>query len=375
MKTPSIVVVVVAVIAMAMSGCYPESLPAYVEDGKAVVAITTSNNDRALFKYDIESGKTTLQKLPEGWSLDESRIARIIGGRICITFFRLVDDGDKKCEQKGMWFDPTKGTFSDCPFKPDEYVFEGSYDGKKCVFAELRNEHKYKVWSFPDLKPMKDVETDGVISPAGGFWWTKAVFKLKSIESPGDIEKVELYNSEAKRVCTISQEELAKMPTEGHGWYSQVSDDGKTILLAFGGQRCWHFGMFDASTGKYLWGGKDRDIVEGRPIVKADEVWTIKAEGMATSAPSGANTKLSVMRYSREKGEKQDKAKAEKVLTYETTSTELQDMSSFNGVAFNPSPDRSSFVMLIDGKPERLIFFPAKLGATDKDVKVVELKK
>ncbi|MBM4018282.1 MAG: hypothetical protein FJ288_08145 [Planctomycetes bacterium] len=240
-----------------------------------------------------------------------------------------------------------------------------SHEGRKCLFLppagrpdDPNDKIQYSVYSFPELKKQEAVSLNQVI-PAGGFWWV--TLRLKNLpDDKREVEQVEVFNDEGRKVVSIEHEEGRKMAyTAGRfPGYARVAEDGRILLLAFQGSGYCTFGVFDTSSGKFLWGARTAGVtIRGNPVVRRTEVWALETQGSS----------LALVRY-RPGGEGAgNEGRRDVIMKYPVNANVTADQ-------FNPSPDGSHFVQAIDGKPSRLLFIPAREGVTDKDVVCVELR-
>ena len=345
-----------------LAGCLPDDMPAYVNDGKTIVVKAGGPYGDVLWTYDVQSKTATAHPPPEKQELQS---ARMLGDQVWVQW--AVNENVSACKR----FDPLKNEFLPGPPELDgrnwlSGAIPASYEGKKCLFipargsADAEGKIAYDVFSFPELKKQKTVSLNQVI-PAGRFWWVTLKVK-EGGQGWGEIEHVEHFNAEGKQVVSILRDEGRKMtytPGKFPG-YARTSDDGSALLLAFGDQGCYNFGVFDAGSGKFLWGGATERGLRGNPLVKKTEVWSLEQTEDVK--------RIALVRH--RPGEKTEgpKGKRETIVTYPAA-----DADPFHD-QFTPSPDGSHFVMLLTGTPPRLLFIPIKEGVTEKDVRCVELK-
>lgn len=363
MRTCQLVSAIVCVV-ICLGGCLPDGLPAYVNNGKTIVAVAwVGGNQQVLWTYDAEKKKATSQPAPvyPAWMIGDHVWVKQAG-----TY--------KRYDPAANEFIPAPKALEELQWWKDE-VFEksiqGSFEGKKCLFAggDAREEKSmWDVLSYPELKKLKSVELESPMS-AGRFWWLQVRVDEKHVRH------VDLFSPESKKTCSIDT--YLDQPV-----YVRVSDDGKALLLATG-SRWYEFAVYDTATGKFLWGWDgSSSSFKGTPLLKKTEVWTVEYE---MNAPATASTPASSSRPARPRqptpkpaillvhytpsAGKADwaPAKREVILEYPTSIDAYEDQ-------YTPSPDGSHFVMTVNGKPPRLLFIPIKEGVTAKDVRVVELK-
>jgi len=330
-------------------GCLPDDMPAYINDGKTIVAKANG----ALWTYDVATGKATSHRLRDAGGV---RSARMIGDQI---WTQWGPDGNGIVRS----FDPLKGEFLE---HKEAWVYEAipaSYEGQKCVVRppDARGRTRYSFYTFPELKELETGVNVKEVVAAGGFRWvaiTVAADRAGSLE----LGQVEVFSQEGKHVVTVQHDEAQKMKfTGGRGDfrttqggrvnYARLNDDEKVLLLAFGNRGHFTFGVFDTTDGKFLWGGRTECPLRGNPVVKRAEAWSLE----------GANgEEIALIRHTA--GDKPAEGKRETVLKYAGMYGE-----------YNSSPDGSMFVIARDGQPPRLLFIPIREGVTANDVKVVEL--
>jgi hypothetical protein len=349
-------------------------MPAYTNDGKSIVLTAKdSAGKNALWVYDVKGKTAKVVPGPEKWELFR---ARMLGDQVWVEWQREVDDppdpvtGKPKSHEEYTWkrLDPARNEFLPGPKELEgrewvEAAIPGSHEGRKCLFISS-GKPKYDVFSFPELKKQKEVTLNGPMS-AGNFWWVDVSVKEEKDREP-EVERIDLFNPEAKLVCTVSREEAAKgygEGTDGPPFYARVSEDGTSLLLAFGSGGTYDFGVYDTGKGRFVWGGKGEDCLLGTPLFKSNEVWTLQQ----ASLDEDDYSLTALVRYRHDDKAAAGPATAEKILTYPITT----DTSSS---PFAPSPDGSHFLLVVNGEPSRLLFIPIKEGVTDKDVRVVELR-
>jgi hypothetical protein len=356
--------------AVYLGGCLPDEMPAYTNGGKTVVAKAEDVNGEAmLWTYDIEKKTATPHPAADGWEL---YAARMFGDQVWVGW-RRSQTGDPSCKR----FDPVKNEFVSGPpeLEGQDWIrtaIPASYQGRKCLLGMGKD--RDEAWSFPELKKL--AITDSGL-PAGGFWWVQSTAKWEKGRFV-EVERIDLLNPEAQRVCSIPAEELGKA-SPGKSWparYARLSTDGKTLALFFAkdtNSGIYTLGVFDSGNGKFLWGDKARYRLTGTPSLKPTELWTVEQEWITQDVPATADSSkpssrpaIALVRYAPGKEPDIQTASREVVLIYPVA-------PDHSGGQFNPSPDGSHFVMVVNGKPSRLLFIPLKQGITEKDVQVVEL--
>jgi len=362
-----------------LGGCLPDEMPAYTNSGKTVVAKAVNVNDEAvLWTYDVEKKTVTPHPAADGWEL---YAARMFGDQVWVGW-RRSQTGDHSCKR----FDPVKNEFVSGPpeLEGQDWIrtaIPASYQGRKCLLEMGKD--RDEAWSFPELKKL-GITDSGL--PAGGFWWVKSTVNVKWVQSEAKLnkdrlvetERIDLFNPEAQRVCSIPGEEVGKA-SPGKSWparYARLSTDGKTLALFFAkdtNSGKYTLGVFDTGNGKFLWGDQARHRWTGTPVLKPTELWTVEQEWIKQDMPATADSPkpssrpaIALVRYAPGKEPDIQTASREVVLIYPVA-------PDHSGGQFNPSPDGSHFVMVVNGKPSRLLFIPLKQGITEKDVLVVEL--
>jgi hypothetical protein len=353
-------------------------MPAYTNDGKTIVAMAPSRAERMLWTYDLATGKATAYPAPDEWHL---KTVRSFGKQMWVEWVcdhkdlavsevrghkNVYDQGTGKY---GYWeyscqrFDPANGVFLDGPSELEDEdwlskAIPASYEGHKCLFipseGNRKGESSYDILSLPDLKKQKSISLPQVL-PAGDYWW--ATISFDANEASG-LNAVNLFNAQGAKVLSVPDDEARRLKDMRGGWpqYARLSGDGKVLLLALADQNAvFSYGVFDTTGGKFLWGGVHNALLNGNPLVKPSEVWTLLR----------ADTGIELARLT--PGLKPGEDKHVTVLTYRTG-------ADLDNCQFNPSPDGSHFVVVLNGKPPQLLFFPIKDGVTEQDVKVVDLK-
>jgi hypothetical protein len=351
------------------SGCLPDDMPGYTDGGKTVVCMD-GRGDGTLWTYDVVGGKAVALKMPDKGT---PSYARLMGDDVWVET-RQIGEKDTQATYACRRFDAAKGEFAETPVALKKggllkNFVPASWEGKKCCFAYASGEMcgggegqvKYTVYSYPDfVKQDKEVALDGVL-PAGGFWWVSVRVRA-AVGKPTEIDNVDVYDPEAKKVVAISHDEGSKVRwavSQSNQGYARMSEDRKVLLLAFPDEGDgYNFGVFDVATGKYLWGGQAKNPVKGHPLVRRDEVWLL------VEADEG----LLLFRYT--PGEKAGVALSEKVMTASLP-------KGCGAGQYAPSPDGSTFVLMAqgeEGNPSQLLFIPIKKDAKAADVKAVVLK-
>jgi len=341
-------------------GCLPNDMPAYTNDGKSVVLVAEGDKDQTLWTYDIQTKVASAQRSPGKGKL---KYARMLGDQVWVEW----EAGSERFDPARKEFVPAPEGFRGCDWL--ERAIPASYEGKKSLFLPPKNapvhpkeKISYTVYSFPEMKRQATMCLDQVF-PAGGFWWVS--LRTRDI-TPGEteVEHIEVFSDAGKRIASIEHEEARKMEYRG-GWnpgYARMGEGGKALFLAFGDQGCYSFGVFDTTSGKFLWGGESAgEAMTGNPLVTRTEVWSLE-----TVWPS---TKEGVALVRHRPGDAGDARKDK-----HETIMEFPDDAAFLAGQYTPSPDGSHFLVQVPGNPAILLFIPIREGVTAKDVVRVELK-
>jgi hypothetical protein len=303
-----------------VAGCLPENLPMFLDDGRTIVVPVPGPAGWELWTCSADGKSVASYPVPD--TVDCRIISRMIGDDILVEWSTKAFDkaaGRQVRKYTCKRFDYSKKQFVPGPAElhDREWVrtaVPACYEGGKCVLAAQKEGGGYDVLSLPDLKKLKSVELGKPMS-AGRFWWLDVRMKDQATtgkaQTQGDedpkVERIDVFDPNGKRVCSIPREEVNK-PCQliygdegGPPKYARISDDGTALLLAFGSQGCYAFGLFDTGSGKYLWGGKGMSL-GGTPLVKRSEVWSL-AQASRKVAPTQDNPdglkwdRLGLIRY------------------------------------------------------------------------------
>ncbi|MCY2931595.1 MAG: hypothetical protein NTV86_19310 [Planctomycetota bacterium] len=364
---------------LCLLGCDPDDMPAYTPDGKTVIAMAhDAKGENVLWTCDVATGTTKAHRVGDGWNI---RQARAFGGQVWVDCWQRVKEGESKWS---TWrFDPAKNAI--LPGLADLARLDGAIPvgldgGKHVVFGSPGH---YVAYLFPEMKERKplDLRPDVRLMAAGGFWSLRVHNKpaeLAATKESVEVERIDVFSPAGKQVCSISRTEADKVGEweashQGRPAYAHVSKEGDVLLLAFGEQDRYGFGLFDTGSGKFLWGGESGPCVRGTPLVKRTEVWMIEQRGgkadaaKATTMPAmKKEVGIAMIRYAPPAGTDAKPPVGEVVLEYPLD-------IDFNTDQFALSPDNSHFVLVTVWRPH-LLFIPIRQGATAKDVRVVELK-
>ncbi|MFB3894419.1 MAG: hypothetical protein ACE15C_20655 [Phycisphaerae bacterium] len=314
----------------------------------------------------------------EGWVMED---AKMIGDQIWVQWRREKRVG-RGYDYTSRRFDPSRGAYE--AGAPDldgqrwvTHAVPGSAEGKRSVF--VNTDDKNIILAYPVMRKIAGEGRDQAV-PAGNFWWVGVRKTKETTTRPSVVEGADLYDPEAKRICTVGRDEIENLtgrnPHRGGRRqirFAGLSDDKKVLALASGSQGVYDFGVFATDTGKYLWGGTTWGALTGNPLISRDGIWVL--EQILKKQPDGTTSTgeemaLGLVRYAPDPNEDATKAKREVAM-------ELPIAKGWpfprTGDEYNPSPDGSHFVMTLNGSPSRLLFIPIKKGLTTKDVNVVDL--
>ena len=286
-----------------LAGCLPTSMPAFVNNGRTIVAMAKDPNGRnVLWTCDVSTGVATAHRPDKAVSAQLARAlasrkddkavadgelwldsARSIGGQVWVTWGTdLKDDKGSVVADLSfsMRFDPNGNTFVPGPGDLacaawTKTAILASYDGQRCVFLPTKENSTFVTFvarSFPKLERMtpKTLYLDDPIS-AGNCWWLMWTSKGYFLFEPtGEIRKPHIF--------ALDEVAKAKNGERGLLKYVRGSRDGKVLLLVFTApKQQLSFGLFDVATGKFLWGKKDYDGgYSGIPMFNRNELWNIE---------------------------------------------------------------------------------------------------
>jgi hypothetical protein len=353
------------------AGCIPDELPAYVNDGKTVVAMADDGTGaKVLWTYDVRTGTVSIHRPPEKW---EFHGARMLGGQIwvdsCLPSKTRPGEVDaESCER----FDPVKKEFLPGPPELEGRVLPPGvipayFEGEKCLLVPVEDRAKgdYDVFSFPELKKKKKIHNDGLM--AAGNFWSLHITRGDAADR-WVIRRIDLLSPDGKKVSSIARDDTGQTGEVTNLLrYARVGDDGKALLLIFAERGIDGFSVFDATSGKFLWGHESvNDWSLGTPLIKRTEIWTMQF--------TEERDAIVLVRYSPGAGAEAQKANCEAFVVYSTEDMDLEDGGRPEEIdQFTPSPDGSHFVMVINGNPSRLLFIPIRKDVTTQDVRMVEL--
>jgi hypothetical protein len=360
-----------------LGGCFPDELPAYVDGGQTVVIIAAdSNRQQTLWTYDVATGRVAPHPTPEGSQLVR---ARAIGGQVWVEL-RFTSDANSteapsKAKVECRRFDAPSNEYQAEPedLQGSDWlsvVIPITHDGKKCLAREEKK-GTYRLYSLPDLEKGDTVELNEP-KAAGRWWWIQTKERTTDSQAAG-VESIDVFRPASNRACAITPEEANKAGgVQRAPFFARVTEDGKSILLAWAAQGLYEFGIFDTQTGRFRWGGKGTSLV-GVPQVRTGELWTLARVQHEEASPTdaeGGKARFGVALVRHKEGEEAD----EGGMTGRTMMEIPLDVDP-SSAHFNVSPDGSRFLLVIDGNPARLNFIPIREGVTKDDVQVVELGK
>lgn len=361
------------------AGCYPDDLPAYVNDGKMIVTVAQGSKEQdSVWTYALAT--KTLKEYPipdipqdQGW---HRMSARTFDGKVWIFFLGLrgLSDEPKKLDPRGATrcFNVGKHEFESVPSGSGLQAIPAYYKGKKCLY--VNGENSYDVYSLDGIKKQGSVRADDLIS-AGDFWYVQAKIKERTDpEKSVEIERLELFDPNEKLACTIFNAECTKVLDDRPcaPSFAMISPDRKTLVLWWSTDSGGTAGLFDVKSGKLIWSVslEDYRCVRSPPAIKGSEVWTIEREKQAAQDGGSSDKVPSVLALVRYRADKKESLKGSREVIL-STGIEGRDIESFS-----PSPDGSTFVVQLepDNKPARLLIVPIKEGVKAKDIQEIELK-
>jgi len=364
----------IALVALGVAGCFPDEMPGYLAGGKVVAALAAdANGAKVLWTYDLDTRRSEPHLPPEDWQIQS---ARMLGDQAWVRLQRQREGNtpaEPTWEYSCMRFDPARKAFVSGPpeLARKDWLWGAiatAYQGRKCILRE-RPGGSYAVYSLPDLERAEELASLHKPMPAGRWWWLQ--IRPESDEEPGaPASRLDVYNPNGRLACTIWAAEANKAGQELRPpLLARVSADGKAIFLAYG-REPYSFGVLDARTGRFLWGGKARSLV-GVPIVRRGEVWTLAAAGREEEPPDDPSQKVTrqaVALIRHKSGGEAD----ENGVTGRTV-LELPVDADLRSARYAPTPDGSQLVVILEGKPPRLLFIPAKEGVKEEDVRAADL--
>lgn len=394
-----------------LGACLPEGMPGYSPDDKTIAVVTKlkDTGDGTLWLYDVQAKTSRAHRMPDGWRLDS---AKWLGDKLWVVCQR--DAGQKKDPKTGKpvidkktgkpvrvtrtvfaEFDPRKNalsakrrlamTFWSVPFL-------AAYEGKPALFsANLRQDAAagktaYDVLSFPQLKKLATVEQPRIL-PAGHGWTLRAVSKGAENGMTSDLVATEVVDGKGRKIAAISAAEIGRACFRGvrSPAYARLSADKTVILMVFDTKTIFRrhahkytFGVFGVRDAKLLWAGSS-DSCFGTPVVKPREVWTLEMVGR--DVDTGDRTAAALLEKRAEDpparrfalvrltpGGKADRSGAKRQIVFG------YDLGrGFSAGEFAPSPDRSKFLLTVNGATPKLLFIPIGQGTTPADMSAVPL--
>jgi len=386
-------------------------MPGYSPDGKTIAVVTKLKDalDGTLWLYDVQAKTAQAHRMPDGWRLNS---AKWLGDKLWVVCQR--DAGQKKDPKTGKpvidkktgkpalvtktvfaEFDPRTNalsakrrlamTFWTVPFL-------AGYEGKPALFSvNLKDSTPigkiaYDVLSLPQLKKLATVEQPSMLSVGHG-WVLRAVSKAATDGMTSDLVATEVVDDKGRKIATISAAEIAPACYGGvrSPVYARLSADKTVILMVFSTETIFRrlkhkytFGVFGVRDGKLLWAGGS-DSYFGTPVVKPREVWTLEmvgrnvytgertvaalVEGRAKDPPA---RHFALVRLT--PGGKADYSSAKRQIVF------VCDLGKgLSAGEFTPSPDRSRFLLTVNGATPKLLFIPIGQGTTPADVSAVPL--
>jgi hypothetical protein len=386
-------------------------MPSYSPDGKTIAVVTKLKDarDGALWLYNVQTKTARAHRMPDGWRLNS---AKWLGDKLWVVCHR--DAGPKKDPKTGKpvidkktgkpvrvtktifaEFDPQTNALSAKRRLPMTFwtvPFLAGYEGNPALFSvNLKvdtptGKTAYDVLSFPQLKKLATVEQPKTL-PVGYGWTLRAVSKDAADGMTSDLVATEVVDDEGRKLTTISAAEIAPACYGGvrSPVHARLSADKTVILMVFSTETIFRrlkhkytFGVFGIRDGKLLWAGGS-DSCFGTPVVKPREVWTLEMVGR--DVYTGERTVAALV----EKPVKDPPAR--RFALVRLTPGEKANYSSvkrqivfvcdlgkgLSAGEFAPSPDRSRFLLTVNGTTPKLLFIPIGQGTTSADVSAAPL--
>ena len=372
-----------------LSACFPTEMPGYSPDGKLVALAGTDPafNKSIVYLYNVETKQVQRLHMPGLWAVEN---VCWLGDRLWVTCEHRKSE--EEFEFLATQYDPVKRSFVDGALKlegeslEDVGAFVIAHEGKQVLLVmrpEEGGEHVYDIYSLPELKKTGRLTGPEVI-PAG-WGWSVRVHSKKKDHLTRDVVGIEVFDGSGRKAFEVP---LSDMPAAAHSnprfpRMARVSADGSVIGIAFGAEEIrrpthrYSFGVWDTKTGKNLWTDVS-DSMEGLPLLKRDEAWSIEFVGRQVRHVSPlrghvqedndppyetAMDRFSLVYYLAKPLRQRERRM---VLTYS-----LPEGCEVRG--FAPSPDGTHMLLAADGPSPRLLFIPLKEDVTEKDVRVVQL--
>ena len=385
-----------------MGACLPEGMPGYSPDGKTIAVVTERKDarDGTLWLYDVQAKTARAHRMPDGWSLNS---AKWLGDKLWVVCQR--DAGQKKDPKTGKpvrvtktvcaEFDPRKNALSAkrrLTMTLWTVPFLAGYEGKPALFSvNLRDDTPlgkmaYDVLSFRQLKKLATVEQPETL-PVGHGWTVRLVSKARPDGMTSDLVATEVVDGKGRKIATISAAEIAPACSRGarSPVYARLSADKTVILMVFDTKTIFRrhkhkytFGVFGVRDGKLLWAGGS-DSCFGTPVVKPREVWTLEMVGR--NVDTGDRTAAALLERPVEDpparrfalvrltpGGKAGHSGAKRQIVFG-----FDLGKGFSAGEFAPSPDRSRFLLTVNGATPKLLFIPIGQETTPADVSAVPL--
>jgi len=270
--------------------------------------------------------------------------------------------------------------------------FLAGYEGKLALFSANPRDSTpvgkiaYDVLSFPQLKKLATVEQPSMLSVGHG-WLLREVSKVRPDGMTSDLVSTHIFDDKGQETVTISAAEIAPACYQGvrSPVYARLSADKTVILMVFDTEtilrRLKHkytFGVFGIRDGKLLWAGGS-DSFFGTPVVKPREVWTLEMVGR--NVYTGERTVAALVerpvkdpparRFALVRltpGGKANYSGGKRKIVF------VCDLGKgLSAGEFAPSPDRSRFLLTVNGPTPKLLFIPIGQDTTSADTSTVPL--
>ena len=270
--------------------------------------------------------------------------------------------------------------------------FLAGYEGKLALFSANPRDSTpvgkiaYDVLSFGQLKKLATVEQSETL-PLGHGWALREVSKVRPDGMTSDLVVTEVVDDKGRKIATMSAAEIAPACYRGvrSPAYARLSADKTVILMVFSTDTIFRrykhkytFGVFGIRDGKLLWAGSS-DSCLGTPVVKPREVWTLEMVGR--NVWTGERTAAALTEKQVEDpparrfalvrltpGGKVNYSGGKRKIVF------VCDLGKgLSAGEFAPSPDRSRFLLTVNGPTPKLMFIPIGQGTTSADTSTVPL--
>ncbi len=365
-------------------GCDPNDVPRLSPDGKYIVLLDDlgKGGEKNLIQVailDMKSNRWTRHSLPEGWSANG---VSWVDSKLLINALRPKKDEVPKGEpthDMSCWLlNLDSGKFSETTLTPHIVLtpFVGKHKGSACLYFPDMKSKGTKILSLQDLSEVEALPLE--LQGAGDGWFVHSLSKEGHKGVTKESVGIDVFNQDGERVCQISAEEIAKACSRGVRFPQcvRISDDHKKLVLGFETSTTFRkypaeytFGVFDLSIGKLLWRG-DSNGLHGLPVMIGDAVFALEAKSRNRPAVEG---------MLRPTDESRSQPTSEVVLARHTREGRsvvlgLPLQKGDLAARYSTSPDRGTFVLLVEGENPRILLVPAHDRLEAKDVHDLPLK-